>query len=90
MTWEKNFSEYTLYGTFVEGVLGGAPERQFISDRELCLNSWDWRQEGDLAAACAAALKPHHVMINLQSNLRLPFEQISEIVAAVTRRTEAG
>ena len=87
LTREKNFSEYTLYGTFVERVLGGAPDRQFVSDRELCLNSWDWRQEGNLAAACVSALRPHHVAINLQSNLRLPLEQTREILAAVTRRT---
>ena len=90
MTAEKNFSEYTLYGTFVEQALGGAPDRHFISDREVCLNSWDWRQEGDLAEACMAALKPHHAAINIQSNLRLPFEQCRDIVTAVTRRTEAG
>ena len=89
MTREKNFSEYTLYGSFVEGLLGGAPERHFVSDLEVCLNSWDWRQEGDLVEACMAALKSHHAAINLQSNLRLPFEQTRAIVEAVTHRTEA-
>ena len=85
MTREKTFSEYTLYGTFVEKMLGGAPDRQFVSNVEVCLNSWDWLQEGDLISACRAALKPHHAAINLQSNLRLPFEQTRAIVDAVTR-----
>jgi hypothetical protein len=82
LTSQKQFSEYMLYGAYVDRLLAGATDKHFATDRELCLSSWDLRGD-DLAAEFRRALKPRHLAINIQSNLRLPFARVRETLAAV-------
>jgi hypothetical protein len=89
LTRQKRLSEYTLYGIYVDRILAGAPDKHFATDRELCLSSWDLGGE-DLVAEFRRALKPHHLAINIQSNLRLPFAQVRDTLAAVTSNVPAA
>jgi hypothetical protein len=83
MARQKRFSEYMLYGTYVDRLLSGCPEKHFATDRELCLSSWDLRHDTDLAAEFRRAILPHHVAINIQSNLRLPFAVMRQTLSHV-------
>lgn len=63
-----HFSEYFLYGVFVEQVLGG--EGHLNDDRELCHCSWHYTSDGrcDLDHFFGR-LRPEHVAVLIQSNL---------------------
>lgn len=73
-----NFSEYVLYGTFVEQILGLEKSGHHIHDKELCHTYWS-EKELDLAGleairneVLAEGVADHLVMINGKSNTPVP------------------
>jgi Family of unknown function (DUF6492) len=79
---QQRLSEYILYGVFVQEVLGSADSRHALTSEELCLSSWD----NSSAQRVAERLAPHHVAVNIQSNLHLPISEfrvlLDRVVAA--------
>ncbi len=84
-----HFSEYILYGVFVEH-FGADHDAHYFATQSLCLSSWGF----DLAssagrAAYLNALRSHHLGADLQSTLGLPPDEREEIFAALRARAAA-
>lgn len=77
---QQRLSEYILYGVFVQEVLGSADKRHLVTTEELCLSSWD----ATSARLVTERLAPHHVAVNIQSNLHLPMGEFRGLFDAVT------
>lgn len=86
---EQRLSEYTLFGLFADQLLPKPDEKHLRTGEELCLSTWSFDREGDMAASLCQALRPQHCAVNLQSNLRWPFERYARTLAAVTAHVGA-
>lgn len=75
-----DFSEFILYGTYVEHRLAG--RGHFWDPKPLTLSSWyhPVRRPEDLPAFLSA-LEPHHVGIHIQSNLRFLVAEYRHLLA---------
>lgn len=74
-----DFSEYTLYGSFVEEVLKF--QGHFVDEHPLTLSSWYFslRTKSDLLRFLES-VKPHHVGVHIQSNLALRPTEYRDLV----------
>jgi len=86
VTREQLFSEYILYGIFVQELLGPNDLRHAPTSEELCLSSW---VEGS-AELLAQRLQPHHVAVNIQSNLHLPMPEVRRLLNSVMAVAETN
>jgi hypothetical protein len=86
ITRQQRFSEYILYGIFVQEVLGQADTRHAPTSEELCLSSWD----DSSAQLVAERLAPHHVAVNIQSNLHLPMSEFRRLLDRVVAAAATG
>lgn len=88
-----HFSEYTLYGIFVEHVLGASGDTfpgHYADDRDLCHCSWDHPDrvvDRERLIDFLNELEPHHAAVLIQSNLGLDEGQCDELIR---QRREAG
>jgi len=73
------FSEYMLYGIFVQELLGLGDLRHAPTSEELSLDSWDRAN----AQSVAARLEDHHVLVNIQSNLGLSITELRRLLDGV-------
>ncbi|MGF1526908.1 MAG: DUF6492 family protein [Candidatus Competibacterales bacterium] len=78
-----DFSEYILYGVFVEHVLGLAAAGHFATEEELAYCSWHHTiaSPGELAAFLRA-VPPHYPAVLIQSNLGFDPAQYGEQLVA--------
>jgi hypothetical protein len=80
---EKYFSEYQLYGIFVQELLGDRDSRHLASNEELCIG-WHFMEEArdadDRRRRLLECLRPNHVAVNIQSNLDLPMTEVGRLV----------
>lgn len=84
-----HFSEYILYGVFVQEVLGSRDSRHLADNDELCLDSWSFMDEpGDRRQLLAQRLRSSHVAVNIQSNLHLPTCIIRELIKTAVSSAE--
>jgi Family of unknown function (DUF6492) len=80
---QVHFSEYILYGVYVQELLGPQDLRHLPTNDELCLDSWYFMDEpGDRRQILAQRLRPCHIAVNIQSNLYLPTSKVRELVEA--------
>jgi hypothetical protein len=84
------FSEYCLYGIFVEEVL--KPSRIFINDRPLHIGVWEKETlvERIELANCTADASPSDIPIQpisivIQSNLEIPVQEYRHLLNRVTK-----
>ena len=82
-----HFSEYILYGVYVEHVRGMEETRYWGDADDLCLASW----HHDLSDPAGqetflTSLTPRQVAVLIQSNLDLPQEEADRLVAEVIER----
>ncbi|HLN43839.1 MAG TPA: DUF6492 family protein [Acidimicrobiales bacterium] len=87
---QRKFSECTLYGTFVDEVLG-SPANQVTTDRSRCHNYWDEVPMSAEKASEFAKAAPHDdmaVMISAKSRTPMDIRRsaIAEIQASTSRR----
>lgn len=81
ITGQRRLSEYILYGIFAQELLGPTDARHLATSDEICLNSWDFLdQPGDRIELLASYLRPHHLAINIQSNMHLPMAEFRKLV----------
>jgi Family of unknown function (DUF6492) len=83
-------SEYILYGSFVEHVLGEAANGHFYDTAELCHCCWfDYQATGLVEGSCQ--VEPEAMALLVQSNLNLTAAAESEVLqAALGRPTNAA
>lgn len=73
LSWRFRFSEYILYGVFAEHVPGPHRDRVFFDADDLCHGSWHYDLDAaEGRRAFLDGLQPHHAVVLVQSNLRLP------------------
>ncbi|MFC7480045.1 DUF6492 family protein [Luedemannella flava] len=71
---QLHFSEWTLYGVFVEEVLG-APANQFASDDTLCHSYWEETPlDENSAREFLSAIKPDDIAVMISAKSRTPLE----------------
>jgi hypothetical protein len=71
---QLHFSEWTLYGLFVDHALGG-PARSFVSDDQLCVSYWnDGPLTGQRAIDLLRAIRPTDIAAMISSKSRTPLE----------------
>lgn len=76
------FSEYVLYGNFVDKVAGPHQDLVHATSETSCHCSWDYDLDDQAGLdAFADELAPHHNCVVLQSNLGLPQAQRDAIMA---------
>ena len=69
---QLHFSEWTLYGLFVDHVLG-EPARSFVSDDQLCLSYWnDGPLSGQGAIDLLRTIRPTDIAAMISSKSRTP------------------
>jgi hypothetical protein len=90
---QRHFSEFVLYGVFVDNVLG-APANLFASDDPLCLSYWENAPlTSDSAAHFIRDVRPTDVAALIQSKSRTPMAVREATFAALRGRVnkhEAG
>ena len=70
MSNQLHFSEYILYGIYVEHVIGLENSAHIPRHESLCHNSWDYKLDNaEDVENFANNIKPHHVAVLVQSNL---------------------
>lgn len=77
-----HFSEYILYGVFVEHVLGDAA-CHYWDAQELCHCSWHWHRRIENEAELGrflSRMEPQHVAVLVQSNLGLSVDRYSHLL----------
>ncbi len=78
-----HFSEWTLYGVFVDEV-GGAPANSFASEDQLCLCYWEFSPLNlDRAADFVRGLRPTDVAAMISSKSRTPLAVREAVFAAL-------
>jgi hypothetical protein len=83
---QLHFSEWTLYGVFVDDV-SGAPANSFASEDELCLCYWDFSPLGlDRAADFMRGIRPTDVAMMISAKSRTPLA-VREAAFAAFRAT---
>lgn len=70
----RSFSEYMIYGYFVERVLGLGPAGHWADSRELCKTYWDGAAGG--IDSFEDVLEPWQVAVGVQSFIGEPVEKI--------------
>lgn len=75
-----HFSEYILYGAFVEFVAGDK-RKHYFDDQDLCHCSWHYTVTDEASLQdFLLQVKPHHVAVLLQSNLGMhAFEMVNQL-----------
>lgn len=88
---QLHFSEWTLYGVFIDEVLGAPP---FVSDDALCLNYWDpIPLDEDRSTALIEKLRPTDIaaMISAKSHTSLTARRTTfDSIRAAARASTAG
>jgi hypothetical protein len=79
ITREQHISEYILYGIFVQELLGSSDLRHAPTSEELCLSAWVQSTTEHLVER----LRPHHLAVNLQSNLHLPMPEVRNLLNSI-------
>jgi len=83
ITRQSHFSEYILYGVFVQEVIGPEDMRHEATSDEICLDSWYFMDGGgDHIQLLAERLRPNHIAVNIQSNLGLTIAEFRKLVDA--------
>lgn len=83
-----HFSEYILYGVFVEHQLDGQGHR--FTDRELCHCSWHYSVQSSAdVAGFFEKIRPDQVAVLVQSNLGIPPEDYTAMLQRLDPRIEA-
>jgi hypothetical protein len=83
-----HFSEYTLYGMFVES-LGAEAAGHFIDPLSPALSIWDDEpRTPEEEVAFVAGLKPHHTFCLIQSTMKMDFAKRVELLDRVKARAE--
>ena len=87
---QLHFSEFVLYGVFVDNVLG-APANLFASDDPLCLSYWENAPlNPDSAAHFIRGARPTDVAALIQSKSRTPLVVREATLAALRAAPDAG
>ena len=86
---QLHFSEWTLYGVFVDEVIG-APANSFASDDPLCLTYWDETPlDCDGAADFLGGIRPTDVAAMISAKSRTPLA-VRRAAFAATERADCG
>jgi len=87
---QLHFSEFVLYGVFVDGVIG-APANSFASDDPLCRSYWEHAPlNPESAAHFIRQVRPTDVAALIQSKSRTPLEVRQAIFAALRDAHDTG
>jgi hypothetical protein len=79
----RQFSEYMIYGYYVERVLGLAAAGHFADGRELCKVYWGGdAEELPSLRSFEEVLEPHQVAVGVQSFIGAPMEQLKALFDA--------
>ena len=85
---EPHFSEYTLYGLFVES-LGAEAAGHFVADASPVHGIWDIEPETPQDEEnFVQGLRPHHVACLIQSTATMSFEKRLDLLERVVARAE--
>lgn len=81
------FSEYIIYGNFVEQLASEGGATLTPGGWEFCHASWHYDLSStDGINSFVAAVRPEHSCLLIQSNLKLPNEKRAEIIARIERK----
>lgn len=91
LSWRFRFSEYILYGVFVDHVTGHHQDLVFHADADLCHCSWHYDLDDPAQRqAFIDDLGPHHAAVLIQSNLRLAEDKRAALMNAFEARLATG
>lgn len=81
-----DLSEYNLYGTFCDRVLGFAAAGHFVEHKPICHSLWHLADAGesprDAVQRHVRALEPHHVALHIQSRIGVPVALYRDLVGS--------